>query len=138
MNYNYTINGMPLSSMGVMLVDNPNAALLAPAPVKEVIQNDDPKKNGVQVLPTNPLIMNEREVTLTFLIQGTSDSDFLAKYTSFVQMLMSGIITLYVPDLNNYYRLLYSSSTQFENWRLNACKLAVKFREPDPTNRGAE
>lgn len=138
MNYNYTINGMPLSSMGVMLVNNPNAALLAPAPVKEVIQNDDPKKNGVQLLPTNPLIVNEREVTLTFLIRGSSDSDFLAKYTSFVQMLMSGIITLYVPDLNSYYRLLYSSSTQFENYRLNGCKLAVKFREPDPTNRGSE
>ena len=124
--------------MGVMLVDNPNAALLAPAPAKDVIQNDDPKKNGVQVLPTNPLIMNEREVTLTFLIQGTSDSDFLAKYKAFVELLISGIITLYVPDLNSYYRLLYSNSTQFENYRLNACKLAVKFREPDPTNRGAE
>lgn len=138
MNYNYTINGVLLSSIGVMLVGNPNAALLAPAPIKSVIQNDDPKKNGVQILPTTPLILNEREVTLTFLIQGTSNSDFIAKYGNFIELLTSGVITLYVPDLNSYYRLLYSSSTQFENYRLNACKLAVKFREPDPTNRASE
>lgn len=132
------INDVLLSSMGVTIENGAYAALLTPAPIKDVIQNDDPLKDGVQVLPTSPLIQNERDVTLTFLVSGNSHSDFLAKYAAFMDVLRSGIVTLYVPDLNSYYRLLYSSATQFENWRLNACKLSVKFREPDPTDRAAE
>lgn len=132
------INGVLLSSMGVTIENGAYAALLTPAPIKSVIQNDDPLKDGVQVLPTSPLIQNERDVTLTFLVQGSSHNDFLNKYSAFMNLLRSGIVTLYVPDLNNYYRLLYSNATQFENYRLNACKLSVKFREPDPTNRASE
>ena len=74
---------------------------------------------------------------MTFLIKGTSQEAFLSNYAAFVAELHKGTVTLYVPDLGNTYNLLYSNSTQFENYRLNACKLAVKFREPNPADRAA-
>ena len=122
-----TINNKPLSTMGVAMLSGAYAALLTPPSLKEFVENDD---------PDSPVV-NERDVTLTFLIKGTSQEAFLSNYAAFVAELHKGTVTLYVPDLGNTYNLLYSNSTQFENYRLNACKLAVKFREPNPADRAA-
>jgi hypothetical protein len=46
-----------------------------------------------------------------------------------------GDIDLYVSDLDRTFHLIYSGATQYDNFRLKACKLAVKFREPNPANR---
>ena len=77
--------------------------------------------------------LKERSVTLTFLIQGENREDFFAKYAAFVAQLHKGAVRLQVPELNRYFDLIYSNSTQFANYLLHACKLAVKFREPIPT-----
>lgn len=138
-----TINGVVLSAIGATLLSGSYASLLTPAPLKDFVENDDPLKDGTDVIvpgtngeddTTIPKV-KERDVTLTFLIQGATKSTFLANYSVFVAQLHKGAVTLTVPELNATYHLLYSNSTQFDNYRLNACKLAVKFREPNPANR---
>lgn len=136
-----TINGTPLSSLGATLISGGYAALMMPAPLKEFVENDDPLKPGTQVITKdsagNPIaVVRERDVTLAFLIEGSSQSDFLAKYASFVNILHRGAVTLHVPDLDRYFHLIYSNSTQYDNFLVKACRLAVKFREPNPANRG--
>ena len=133
-----TINGKLLSSMGATLLSGAHTALLTPTSLKDFVENDDPLKPGVEVIIPDTPVVKERDVTLTFLIQGNTKSLFLQNYTAFVAELYGGLVTLYVPDLGNTYRLVYSNSTQFENYRLNACKLAVKFREINPANRAPE
>lgn len=135
-----TINGKRLSDMGVSLNRGGYAALMIPSPLKEWIENEDPRKNGTDVIthidgkPACPML-KERDVTLTFFISGDDEADFLSKYTAFTELLYSGIIDLYVPDLNKTYHLLYSNSTQYDNYLMKACRLSVKFREPNPANR---
>ena len=126
--------------MGVSLEKGSYAALLAPAPLKDFIENNDPTKHGTEVLTkradgTSLAHIAERDVSLTFLIVGENKEDFMSKYAQFTGLLHGGDITLSIPELNATYRLIYRSSTQYDNFRLKACKLAVKFREPNPANR---
>lgn len=126
--------------MGVHLEKGAYAALLTPAPLKDFIENNDPTKNGTEVLTHKAngeslARVAEREVTLTFLINGDNEADFLAKYQAFVNLLNDGKITLYIEDLQRTFTLIYANATQYDNYRLKACKLAVKFREPNPSNR---
>lgn len=135
-----TINDIPISSLGVSLEKGSYAALLTPAGLKDFIDNNDPTKDGTEVLTkkadgTSLARIAERDIQLTFLIIGDDVADFMAKYTNFVAMLHGGDINLYVPELNSTFRLIYRNSTKFDNYRLKACKLAVKFREPNPTIR---
>lgn len=129
-----TLNGKPLADLGAVLLAGAYSALMTPAPLKDFLENDDRSKDGTDVLVNNPR-KAERDVTLTFLITGNNTTNYLAHYDAFIAELHKGQITLYIGDLNQTFRLLFSNATQFENWRLNACKIAVKFREPNPANR---
>ncbi|MDE5906902.1 MAG: hypothetical protein K2G66_04670 [Alistipes sp.] len=129
------INGNLLSTMGATLLSGGYSALMTPAPLKDFVENDDPLKDGVDVIVADAPRVKERDVTLTFLIQGADAADFMAKYAAFVAELHKGTVVLEVPDLGSCFHLLFGSCTQFDNYRLHACKVAVKFREPNPRNR---
>lgn len=135
-----TINGIELSKIGVSLEKGSYAALLTPAPLKGFVENNDPTKHGTEVLThksdgSSLARVSERDVSLTFQIVGANNVDFMAKYSAFIDILNDGLITLYVSDLERTFRLIYSNSTRYDNFRLKACKLSVRFREPNPTNR---
>lgn len=135
-----TINGISISSLGVSIEKGGYAALLTPAPLKDFVENNDPTKHGTEVLTHKSngdslARVAERDVTLTFLITGTTEDDFMAKYAHFVALLHDGNINLHIPDLGRTFKLIYRNSTQYDNFRLKACKLAVKFREPNPSDR---
>lgn len=132
-----TLNRIPLSTIGVTMLAGSYQALLAPTALKDFVENDDPLKNGVEVIVQNP-VLKERDVTLTFLVKGSDEPSFFQNYNRFIAELYKGNVELYIPDLGQYYRLLYRNSTQYENYQLNACKMAVKFREPNPANRSKE
>lgn len=135
-----TINNISLSSLGVTLLKGAYPALLAPAPIKELIENDDPTQHGTQVLTrkkdgSSIIRLAERDVTLTFLVQGKDEADYLAKYRAFIEMLQADKVVLHIPDLGESFTLIYRNATQFDNYRRNACSLAIKFREPNPAER---
>lgn len=135
-----TINGTNINTLGVSLEKGSYSALLLPAPLKDFVENNDPTQNGTEVLThkkdgTSLARIAERDVTLTFLIVGDNEADFMAKYAAFTSLLHDGDIDLYVSDLDRTFHLIYSGATQYDNFRLKACKLAVKFREPNPANR---
>ena len=141
-NNEITINGVSLASMGTTLLSGAYSALLTPPALKDFVENNDPLKDGTEVIvpgtdgkdDTSTPKIKERDVTLTFLIQGDSETAFLDNYNAFVAMLHRGMINLYIPELERNFSLIYRNSTQFANYMLNACKLAVKFREPNPTS----
>lgn len=130
-----TINGTALADMGVILLQGAYAELMAPAETKDFVENDDPTKHGVEIDTLLSPKLKKRDVTLRFLVKGNSEEDFLTKYHVFLDLLYSGHIELEVPDLGACFRLIYRAKTKYANYRLNACEMAVKFTEPDPTNR---
>lgn len=119
---------------GATLLAGSYAELLKPADTKEWVSNENPRENGTAYLPPTEVLLAERSVSLTFCINGDDTSDFLSKYTGFIDLLKSGPLSLYVPDLDRYYRLIYQGGTSFDQFELTTCKIAVKFIEPNPAN----
>ena len=132
---NTQINGILLSQMGVALLSGSYSELMKPASLKSFIENDDPAKDGIEIDILSFPKQQSRDLTLKFLVYGDTRELFLSRRKTFLDLLYSGIVTLYVPELGESYRLLYKSVTQYGNYRTNACEMAVKFKEPDPTNR---
>ena len=64
--------------------------------VLEFVKNDDPTQNGIDIIVPDSPVVNERDVTLTFLIKGTSQEAFLSNYAAFVAEFVFTFIFLMV------------------------------------------
>lgn len=139
-----TLNDELLSAYGASLLEGSYISLLTPAGIKEWVSNDPIDGDGVDyIVPTDTednidVKVAERNLTLTFLVKGNDEADFLNKYNTLLGVLQRGMVTLYVPDLNRTYTLKYVGCSPFDMFNLLSCKLAVKFTEPKPVNYSAE
>ncbi len=132
------INGKnALSEWGVRMGDGFLDALWELAPLKDYITNDSTLEDGVQYENRIPKV-NERNVSLTFTIEGSSKSDFLNKKKAFQAELYGGDVAICVPsDSDNVYHLKYKSGVSYaQNLTRTFCKVAAKFTEPKPTPAG--
>ena len=125
-------------AIGIVMGDSFIANLLAPAGLKDFVENDDRLKNGKEVLYNNPLLA-ARDVTLSFVIMGSTPEDHLANLRSFYTLLQAGKVTINVPAIGNdvNYHLTYMGSSNSYSLSADRCtsKLSVKFNEPNPANR---
>ncbi len=122
---------------GVKMGDGFLDALCAPAPMKDFIENKSRLENGKRVIINNPK-MDERDVTLSFTIQGCSPSDYQTKKVAFQNELYKGTLTIQVPANNNeVYHLIYTGKNISYGQSLDRKfgKITVKFNEPNPANR---
>ncbi len=127
-----TINKSQLSKYGAMMLAGSYNSLLTPPQLKEWVTNIPVDGDGTEYIEPDTSYVQERSVSLIFGIKGETKEDFLNKYQQFIVELQSGIIDLYVPDLGRHYHLKYEGCTTFDHYNLTACKIAVKFTEPNP------
>lgn len=123
---------------GLIFGESSLTALMTPAPVKAYIQNKSALIHGKQVLSgaANPPKIDERDVQLVFGIKAKNMTDFLTKYSSFVEELEKGwldISTKYQPGV--VYHLLYVSCQQFRQFNGRLGKFVLKLNEPNPKHR---
>lgn len=124
--------GTWMVAMGESFIEN----LLLPAGNKDFIENESRLENGKRVITTNPKVAS-RDVTLTFNVHGDTTSEYFTNYKAFVAVLQAGKVTVRVPAIGMTFTLVYKKSTSFalDRSRMNS-RMAVKFEEPDPTDRG--
>ena len=129
-----TINNKPLSDYGAEMLAGSYNSLLKPAQLKPFVSNEPVNGNGVQyIIPgTEEIFVAERQVDLIFSVIGDTKEEFISNYRDFIALLQSGMLDFYIPDLGRHYYLKYENCTSFEHIALLACKIAVKFSEPDP------
>ena len=133
----FFINGKrAYEKFGLRMSEDFIPALLTPPPLKDFIVNKSRNKNGKTVIYFNP-VFDERDVTLTFTIEGLNKSDYKSKFDLFMAELKKGKVEIQVPDVGNeIYRLTYKSSSNFGiNRQRTFSKISIKFNEPDPDNR---
>lgn len=139
---NLKINGKDARvTWGVSLADGSVSALLAPAPVKQMITNTSRLRNGKTVIRSSSDYRSlkklaDRDVSLIFNFRSKDYSDLIAKLNSLIEELLSGetvLETSYLPEMA--FHLDYISCTQFSQLRGQLSKFIMKFNEPDPTNR---
>ncbi|KAA6347819.1 hypothetical protein EZS27_004684 [termite gut metagenome] len=113
------------------------SALLKPPPMKPYVAVDFREQDGEKLPQTLTPVFEAREVNLQFAIQAPSKAIFLQRYMGFVQLLKSGWLRVYLPELNKTYRMYYVSCTEYTQLTpLDAepvvGRFGVKFREPVP------
>lgn len=134
------INGSDAYAKGIAMGDDFLGNILSPSSLKSFVENDDPTKNGKEVIyPQTPKLAS-RDLTLTFTIFGNTTTEHLTNYKNFIALLQKGEISLSIPALGTeVYHLTYvgdSGSYMTEADRL-ASRLTVKFNEPNPADRAA-
>lgn len=134
------INGSDAYAKGIAMGDDFLGNILSPSSLKSFVENDDPTKNGKEVIyPQTPKLAS-RDLTLTFTIFGNTTTEHLTNYKNFIALLQKGEISLSIPALGTeVYHLTCvgdSGSYMIEADRL-ASRLTVKFNEPNPADRAA-
>lgn len=135
------LNGNDAYEMGVAMGSGFIASLLTPPNLKDFVENDDPLKDGKQVIyPVAPKVA-ARDLTLTFVIFGETELDHAEKYIAFVELLKKGKIDIQVPTSSaDIYRLTYmgNSGSYMMSADRTTSQLTVKFNEPNPADRVEE
>lgn len=110
--------------------------LMKPAPMKDYISNSSRLEHGTRILVSESIARtDEREVSIQFLIEGSSESDYLSKYNSFIEELEKGSIELNVPKLSATYKLVYTDCSSYGNYGNRMGKFTVRFKEPNVKDR---
>ena len=107
----------------------------ASSPMKEFIENKSRLEHGKRVIINNPKV-DEREITLSFAIEGSSRSDYQSKKKAF--FLYKGKVDIQVPaNSSEIYHLIYlgKSITYAQSLDRTFGKISAKFNEPNPANR---
>ncbi|MFV0325923.1 MAG: hypothetical protein ACK5LF_16340 [Bacteroides xylanisolvens] len=131
-------NRNAFTEWGVRVGDGFLDAIGAPAPMKDFIENKSRLEHGKRVIINNPKL-DERDVTLTFTIQGNSQTDYQSKKSAFQNELYKGALIIQIPSNGSeIYHLIYTGKSISYAQSLDRTfgKLTVKFNEPNPTNRG--
>ena len=101
----------------------------ASAPMKDFIENKSRLEHGKRVIINNPKV-DEREITLSFTIEGNSQSDYQAKKKAFFDELYNGVVDIQVPaNSNEIYHLIYLGKSVAYAQSLNRTfgKISAKF-----------
>lgn len=120
-------------NMGKGFIDT----LDAPLPMKEYIENESRLEDGKRVLTSN-VKKDSREITLSFTITGTSESDYRSKKKAFETELYNGALTISVPKISgDVYHLIYTGKNVSYGLSLDRCfgNFSAKFEEPNPSDR---
>lgn len=125
------------ATWGVRMGDNFLDVLGASSPMKEFIENKSRLEHGKRVIINDPKI-DEREITLSFTIEGSSQSDYQSKKKAFFDELYKGMVDIQVPaNSSEVYYLIYTgkSVTYAQSIDRTFGKVSMKFSEPNPVNR---
>ena len=125
------------TTWGVRMGDGFLDVLGASSPMKEFIENKSRLEHGKRVIINDPKI-DEREITLSFTIEGNSQSDYQAKKKAFFEELYKGVVDIQVPaNSNEIYHLIYLGKSVAYAQSLDQTfgKISAKFNEPNPANR---
>lgn len=122
---------------GVRMGDGFLDIIGAAVPLKEFIENKSRLEHGKHVIINNPRV-DEREITLSFTIEGSSQSDYQAKKKAFFEELYKGAVDIKIPaNSTEIYHLVYlgKSVTYAQSLDRTFGKVSAKFCEPNPVNR---
>ena len=133
-----TINGTNISAYGALLVKGAYEALLTPAPIKVVVQNDSRLLDGKRVIVEedgSDIKYDSREVTIPILFEGKTRGQYLSGLDAFSAQAKKGLITFSCPSLGKTFKLLYQRCQKGKDYGLTYGVYNFTFLEPNPNDR---
>lgn len=132
------INGKDAyTTWGVRMGDKFLDTIGASSPLKEFIENKSRLEHGKSMIVNDPKL-DERDITLSFTIEGSSQSDYQSKKKAFFDELYKGAVDIKIPaNSNEIYHLIYLGKSVIYAQSLDRTfgKCSMKFCEPNPANR---
>ncbi len=125
------------TTWGVRMGDGFLDAIGAAVPMKELIENKSRLEHGKRVITSNPKL-DEREITLSFTIEGNTKADYQVKKKAFFDELYKCAVDIQIPSNGSeIYHLVYrgKSITYAQSLDMTFGKISSKFEEPNPHNR---
>ena len=119
---------------GVSLDESGLGNLMAPAPLKDAIENTSRNEHGKRVIVSTKV--ESRTVTLGINITAKTEADFFARHSSFISELYNGVITIRTsrqPDV--MYRMRYISCPQYSQYMRRIGKYSLRLEEMNPMDR---
>lgn len=105
---------------------------------KTWVSNKSRLEDGTRVaLPDGEgLKLSERDVKLTFCVEGRSEYELSANFNALVKICAKEPITLRVPKLNAAFHLIYKQTGTIKFYNRELVRtVEITFTEPDPSNR---
>ncbi len=134
---------------GISMDSSALSALMTPAAIKSLIENDSRLEHGKSMLTSytktnaddsteevNMVKIDSRDVTLSFNLTARTEAEFFTRYWSFCKELEKGtldISTSFLPDV--VFHMIYQSCSQFSEFMRGIGKFTLKLTEPNPKNR---
>lgn len=138
MGYKYTLGGIDLETIGVIVESGANDFLKLPD-LKEPYSYSWPERDGIEVDLSDPKF-KEKEITLNLAIHATSEAQFWSNYNAFLNLIKSpGTKRLFVGDLGRSFFVYYSKMNNYQRLSPIAgetkigAKYSVTFIEPIPS-----
>jgi hypothetical protein len=129
------INGKELkATWNAFLKAGAYAEFLGTGSMKEYVENDYRDQNGKEVLIDNPR-EDSRELTVSFVINGSTRPVLLSNYNSLIAELQSGELDIMIPDLNCTFLCYYKSSSKPKTFTADTIVIDVTLAEPNPKGR---
>lgn len=127
---------------GIRMGDGFLDTLDEPLTNKSYISNNARLSDGVRITSSNKPKRASRDVTLIFTLEGDTPSGMREQKKKFFDFIdkHNGLLVLTVPELgDDVFRLYYQGKGSEYSLSLDRCfcKLALKFTEPNPTDRSA-
>lgn len=126
-----------LGEYGITLIRGWREALLKPASTKDLTSNDSRLEDGTRYVASSAYIKKkERDVQISLLLEGDSESDYLKKYQAFLNAIAySGMFFLKVPCMGLIFKLIYTDCSKYGDFGLKTGNFTMKFTEPNPSDR---
>lgn len=138
----YTVWGISMDSSAL-------SALMTPAPIKSLIENDSRLEHGREMITSvakadggdgqttgSAVKVDSRDVTLTFNLTAASEAEFLTRYRSFCSELEKGTLDISTSFLSGVvFHMIYQSCQQFSEFMRGIGKFTLRLTEPNPKNR---
>ena len=120
---------------GAELIENSYSNLLLKPNLKEDASNNMRSQSGEQLFIDNQQY-DVKETEITFLITGSSLTDYLQKLEALTTELDNGIFALKIIPLQTIYHLRRKSYLSLDPYMSGSVgKLVVSIKEPNPKNR---
>lgn len=132
-----SVDNVDLGTYGITLIRGWREKLKGFLSPKDYITNESRLEHGKRVvIPTADNVKwKSREVSLQFMLEGSSAEDYLSKLDNF-QDVIAGKIKLRVPCLNDrVFTLVYSDCSKYGDYGDKRGIFTLKFTEPNPANR---
>jgi len=121
---------------GVSFLRGTYDALITAPTMKSYVTNDNRLEDGVEYLDKPDYAkIDQRTIDMQFVLDGTSQSDFLAKYADFIALMVQGGFYMKIPTLGKIFRFVYSKCSKSTQYSLKMATFTLTLIEPNPADR---